>query len=134
MPKRQPLTDGSGRYFYPARAHRYQEGTRHNGTDLISLATGDKWEHEELFRTAGKEWVLRRWSDWQGSGESWELIDASEAAGWLIRNGLELPKSLTEAGNRLELGAGRPATDLEARLARIEARLAALEARGEVVP
>ena len=83
---RTPLTDGSGRWFDREAAEAFDEGTRWNGNNHISLATGSQWDHEELYRTAGGKWILRHWSQWQGSGESYEEIGDHEAAKWLAVN------------------------------------------------
>lgn len=101
--KRQALTDGSGRWFYPSLAERYQESTTFDGSNHISDATGEQWAHQELYRTAGKSWILHSWSQWQGSTPSWEAITAEEAAAWLIRNGHEPPKSLADETSALEV-------------------------------
>lgn len=84
MSSRQPLSDG--RWFDPAKATRYDEATRWDGNNHISLATGSQWEHQELYRTAGGRWVLHSWSQWQGSGESYEPIDETAAVAWLVAN------------------------------------------------
>ena len=80
------LTDGSGRWFKSSKAVEWEEDTRWNGNNHVSLATGSQWEHEKLFRTAGGLYILHHWSQWQGSGESYEEISAEEAAAWLTRN------------------------------------------------
>lgn len=81
---RQRLDDG--RWFAIDRAEKVDEGTRWNGNNHISLATGSQWEHEALYRTAGGKWVLNSWSQWQGSSETWEEIEDEAAAAWLVRN------------------------------------------------
>jgi hypothetical protein len=52
----------------------------------ISLATGTQWDHEILYRTKSGKWILYAWSQWQGSGESYEEISDKQAAAWLVRN------------------------------------------------
>lgn len=83
---RSVLTDGSGRWFNSKKAKSWEEGTNWNGNNHISLATGSQWEHEILYRTRGGIYVLHCWSQWQGSGESYEEISAEDAARWLSRN------------------------------------------------
>jgi hypothetical protein len=85
------LTDGSARWFDREKAERFEETTHWNGNNHISDATGSQWEHEALYRTAGKKWVLHHWSQWQGSEPTWEEIDAEAAARWLVTNGHEHP-------------------------------------------
>ena len=91
--KRIALTDGSGSHFVPARAKQYEESTHWNGNNHISDATGSQWEHEVLYRTAKGAWILRHWSQWQGSSESYSLIDEGDAYAWLIANGHEVPEA-----------------------------------------
>jgi hypothetical protein len=86
MGARIVLTDGTGRWFDRGKAQRWKENTRWNGNNHVSCATGSQWEHETLYRTAGGVYVLHRTSQWQGSGESWDEVTASDAAGWLSRN------------------------------------------------
>ena len=75
-----------GRWFNPACSTKWDEGTCWNGNNHISLATGSQWDHQRLYRTKGGLWILYTWSQWQGSGESYEEISAEAAAQWLVRN------------------------------------------------
>jgi hypothetical protein len=77
------LTDGSGRWFDSKKATSWEEDTYWNGNNHISRATGD---HEILYRTKGGIHILHRWSQWQGSTESYEEISADDAARWLSQN------------------------------------------------
>ena len=53
----------------------------------ISVATGSQLEHETLYYTAGKRWVLYHWSQWPG-GEEWhKFISDQQAREWLLKNG-----------------------------------------------
>lgn len=83
---RRVLTDGSGRWFYSNKAKKWDEDTYWNGNNHISRATGSQWDHEILYRTKGGIYVLHRWSQWQGSGESYEEISRADAATWLSQN------------------------------------------------
>jgi len=69
----------NGTWFDPSKATSWREGQRHDGHNWISLATGDQWLHETLYRTAKGSWVVRHESDWQGSLDRWELISEEEA-------------------------------------------------------
>lgn len=84
--ERIALTDGSGKWFDQEKAEEFSEGTEWDGNNHISLATRSQTEHEMLYRTKSGRWVLRKWSQWQGSIETWEEIDDIEAAKWLVRN------------------------------------------------
>lgn len=80
------LTDGTGRWFDAEKAQKWDEETRWNGNNHISKATASQFEHETLYRTAGGIYVLQHWSQWQGSGESYDEISPKEAACWLSVN------------------------------------------------
>lgn len=82
--KRRVLDDG--RWFDLEKAERFEEGTRWNGNNHISLATGSQWDHEVLYRTKSGRWILHRWSQWQGSGKSYREIGNDTAARWLVAN------------------------------------------------
>lgn len=101
--RRIALTDGSGNWFDYEKAEAFAEGRFHDGRNWISKATGSQWEHEELCRTAGGKWVLNRWSQYQGTRETYELISADEAAKWFARNELEPPERLDAATKALEI-------------------------------
>jgi len=73
-------------HFNIDSARSFDEGLKWDGNNHISMATGSQWNHERLWLTAGGRWVQHSWSQWQGSSERWEFIDAAEAREWLIRN------------------------------------------------
>ena len=81
----------NGQWFDRDKADRYEEDTRWNGNNHVSLATGSQWEHEELYRTKGGRWILHSWSQWQGSTPHWEEISDVTAARWLVVNGHATP-------------------------------------------
>jgi hypothetical protein len=83
------LTDGTGRWFDASKARRWEENTRWDGHNHVSLVASGSHAHETLYRTAGGIYVLRQWSQWQGSVETVEELDAADAAIWLSRNGDE---------------------------------------------
>ena len=81
------ISVGDGMWFDDDKAETFSEDTYHDGRNFISKATGGQWEHERLYRTAKGKWVLKRWSDWQGSRETYEVTDDATAAAWLIAQG-----------------------------------------------
>jgi hypothetical protein len=91
-------------------ATTWPEGTRWDGSNNISLATGAKWEHETLVRTAGGRWAISRWSQQQGVPDSDRFITADEAREWLIRCEYSDDDIESAMGERLaeERGPGRP--------------------------
>jgi hypothetical protein len=95
------LTDDSGRWFNSETAILFKEGSDWNGNNHISRATGSQWEHEWLYYTKGGKWVLHWYSQRQGSLDSYEQIDETQAVAWLVRNERfeldGLPKPIREA-------------------------------------
>lgn len=83
---RTALTDGSGAWFDTTEAVVLHEDSRWDGRNHISVATGSQWEHEWLYYTKSGKWVLHCYSQWQGSSESYEQIEESDAIKWLIEN------------------------------------------------
>ena len=80
------LTDGSGRWFSDDAAVKFGENSRWNGSNHISVNTGSQWNHEALYYTKSGNWVLNRWSQWQGSTEDYETIGEDAAIRWLCHN------------------------------------------------
>lgn len=99
--RRQSICGGG--WFDLDRAVKYAEATYFDGRNRISVATGDQWVHEVLYLTANGAYVLNRWSQWQGAGQSWTCLGEREAAAWLVRNGHEAPKGLERATAELEV-------------------------------
>jgi hypothetical protein len=99
--KRQALDDG--RWFDLDSAKKYEEETRWNGNNHVSHATGDTFEHETLYRTAGGRWIVHHWSQWQGSRDTWTEIDDADAARWLVINKYEPHPACKEEFAALEV-------------------------------
>lgn len=91
--KRQTIDNGS--WFDFNTAKQFRENTRWDGRNQISVNTGSQWDHEDLYRTAKGAWVKNSYSAYQGSSESWELVDDQYAVDWLIRNGHDIPEDLS---------------------------------------
>ena len=92
MKPRINLTDGSGMWFNPEKAQSFEEATWFNGHNHVSVVTSDQFAHEKLFLTATGRWVLKAWSQWQGSRDSYRMIDDEAAARWLSINRHVHPK------------------------------------------
>lgn len=84
------LTDGSGHWYDSAKAVDFDEDVWFDGSNQISKATGSQWEHETLRYTRGGRWVLRSYSQWQGTSTSHDEIDEGRAIDWLIEQGCDL--------------------------------------------
>lgn len=78
--------DNDSRWFDVESATKYAEETYWNGSNNISVATGNQWNHETMYKTATGNWVLYSSSQWQGSSESYESLTLAEAVPWLIKN------------------------------------------------
>jgi hypothetical protein len=72
----------------------WEEDTRWDGQNHISVATGSQWTHQRLHRSRKGRYYLENWSQWQGSTPNAEWIDDSEAAAWLMANDREIPDDL----------------------------------------
>ena len=77
----------NGSWFDKDRAESFEESSTWDGNNYISDATGSQWDHEELFLTAGGNWIKHSWSQWQGSIPSWRQINEGAAVQWLLQNG-----------------------------------------------
>ncbi len=72
----------------------WEEDTRWNGRNRVSVATGSQWEHQELHLSAKGNYYIESWSQWQGSTPSCEFVSAEQAAHWLLANNHDLPADL----------------------------------------
>jgi hypothetical protein len=104
------LTDGTGRFFFTSKAQKFEEDTRWDGNNHVSLATGSEFDHEALYRTKKGLWVLHSWSQWQGSSDSWEEIDDADAARWLSLNNHKPIDACKAEYSRLNMDADLPAS------------------------
>jgi hypothetical protein len=95
-------------WFDTDKSERIEELKRWDGNNLISLHTNDQFTHQALHRTAGGRWVLNRWSQWQGSPDTYEFITDEQAREWLLINEDDeiIEKYLGEVEE--ERGPGRP--------------------------
>jgi hypothetical protein len=129
----RPTLEG---WFDLESAESWDEGTRWDGSNHISLATGGQWEHERLYRTAGGRWVLNHWSQWQGTQETYLFVGADDVRDWLLRCEYDSAavETITGAEIEPERGPGQPqiGTPIKATIASDD--LAAIDAaieRGE---
>lgn len=93
----------AGGWFDEDEAKKWDEATRWDGSNHISVPTGSQWEHEALYLTRKGGWVLNAWSQRQGSAESYVLIEPAEAARWLVRCCYELPEELEQFADAQEV-------------------------------
>jgi hypothetical protein len=72
----------------------WNEDTRWDGRNHISVATGSQWNHQTLYRSRKGRYYIVHESQWQGSLPHAEWVSNHEAARWLLANGEELPDDL----------------------------------------
>jgi hypothetical protein len=72
----------------------WDEATRWDGSNHISVATGAQWEHQTLHRSRKGRYYIERTSQWQGSLPGAEWISKRAAAAWLSANEHEIPDDL----------------------------------------
>jgi hypothetical protein len=92
-----------GRFFDADKAQCFEEGTRFDGNNHVSLATGSQWDHEKLYLTAGGVWVVVPSSQREGRNPEPTIIDADEAARWIVRNEQDVPEALAKWCKGLEV-------------------------------
>lgn len=72
-------------WFDPKASESFEEATRWDGNNSVSVVADSKYGHEELYRTKKGRWVLNRWSQWQGVEETYEFIGDEHAREWLLK-------------------------------------------------
>lgn len=72
----------------------WEEKTRWDGHNRISVHSGSQWDHQILYRSRKGRYYIEYTSQWQGSTPRAELISPQEAVRWLLLNEAELPKDL----------------------------------------
>jgi hypothetical protein len=105
------LTDYSGSWFDRDKAIVFKEKTKWDGKDHISVPTSSQWEHETLYFTRSGNWVKHWSSQWQGTQDTYEKIEAKDAVEWLVINEYmeherlnELPAAIREQVNGMFAG------------------------------
>lgn len=77
----------------------WEEDTRWDGRNHISLATGTQWDHQTLYRSRKGRFYLEHTSQWQGRTPSAEWVSHRTAVSWLLTNGHEIPEDLLEVAD-----------------------------------
>lgn len=73
-------------WFNDDASTAYQEATRWDSNNQVSVNPVDQYSHQILYRTKGGRWVLHTWSQWQGAEPKFEFVNDATAKDWLIRN------------------------------------------------
>lgn len=75
----------------------WDESTRWNGNNHISVPTGSQWEHETLYLSAKGNYYIEYTSQWQGTFPHAEFVSKEEAATWIFENcPSEMPDDLKQ--------------------------------------
>lgn len=80
------ITIGGGRWFDADAAKVYEDDTRWDGNNHISVATGSQWTRQTVYHTAGGSWVLETHTH-GFNGRVYAVLSQSDAFSWLIDNG-----------------------------------------------
>ena len=79
----------------------WEEDTRWDGNNHISIATGSQWAHQALYRSRKGRYYLENTSQWQGSTPSAEWVSNRSAASWLLANNHEIPEELAQVADEV---------------------------------
>lgn len=82
---RYKMDDGTFVDTKKAKEH-WNESTRWDGANHISVATGSQWEHETLYLSAKGRWYIEYTSQWQGTASYAVYVSEEEAAGWIFEH------------------------------------------------
>jgi hypothetical protein len=81
-----------GRIFRTATAAKsWDEDTRWDGNNYISVPTGSQWEHQQLYKSRKGTYWLETTCNWQGTVPTAEIMSDHDAAVWLVLNGHDVP-------------------------------------------
>lgn len=72
----------------------WDEETRWDGNNFISIPTGSQWNHQTLYKSRKGRYYIVHESQWQGSTPSANWVSDKKAARWLAQNNHELPDDL----------------------------------------
>jgi len=100
------LTNGNGAWFDAEKADLHKENQYHDGRNWISKATKDQFTHEAIYMTKSGKFILNKWSQWQGSVETYEEISKAEAAAWFAKQDFqdnEIPDIFLPEVTKLEI-------------------------------
>jgi hypothetical protein len=64
----------------------WEEGSRWNGSNHISMATGSQWHHQRLHKSRKGRYYVEHSSNYQGTTPHVEWVSPQEACRWLLAN------------------------------------------------
>ncbi len=80
----------------------WEEATRFDGRNLISVATGSQWEHQTLYKSRKGRYYIEHDSAYRQGRSHVEWVSPEEAARWLLLMGGELPEDLALYADDIE--------------------------------
>lgn len=92
-----------GGWFDADKARCWQEGTYHDGHNVISLATDSQWRHQQLLLTEAGTWVVNSWGG-RSAADEYRRVTATEAGLWMVANEIEnIPEELSRVIDDLQV-------------------------------
>ncbi len=82
-------------------SQKWEEATRWDGQNHISIPTGSQWHHETLHRSKRGRYYIERTSNYESECPTAEWIDAKEAVRWLLVNDCDLPVELQDLADNV---------------------------------
>jgi hypothetical protein len=79
----------------------WEEDTRFDGHNQISIPTGSQWEHQTLYRSRRGRYYIEHTSRWRGPLPLAEWISNESATTWLLLNEHSLPDDLQSLEDQL---------------------------------
>ena len=80
----------------------WPEGTRRNGSNMVSVHTRSQWWHEKLHKSPKGQYYIESGNAFKGAILSAEYLTPEEAAVWLRVNDSALPDDLLNAATEIE--------------------------------
>ena len=99
--RRRPHMDDNTVVDTDRATQHWNEDTRWDGNNHISVATGSQWTHETLHRSRKGRYYIEHESQWQGSRPSAEWVSNRTAASWLLANDRKVPDDLITAAEEV---------------------------------
>lgn len=81
---------------------KWEEASRWDGRNHISVATGSQWAYQTLYRSRKGRYYVEHTSAYQGSTPHVEWVSPEEAARWLLLMEAELPEDLAAYAAEIE--------------------------------
>lgn len=72
----------------------WDEATRWNGNNHISVPTGSQWNHQTLYKSRKGRYYVEHTSQYQGTTPHCEWVSEQEACRWLLLNEHDVPEDL----------------------------------------